>query len=563
LTASIFDETKSITQKLYNVQKDQDTYLIKFVEPCPKVEWAGELNRDRHFVVNTNSNDPDNLDVSIFNPNHGQSKFLNLTSDRLENVFLYYREVGDIHWSKARTEIENDEGLVDSVTIDYAAEYAFEEENSYGFALLKWSLANKVPDGIYEIKIESECDRLGGPADSDSYSTPILSGVIDLTRPEQYGRALPLRESVLIGEEIVVVFTEPVRCEAFDLHVRIDDLDLDFDRNDPPIQIACDGRKVGFQIDPAQIDLEAMTGKSFSVEMGKLHAESKSNVFDLNGNAIENIVSFEKTFADIDLDQTSTSFKAELAQVQLCSNDTSSAVCIGEIKDKIASLLLLNSSDRDRIKVENVSNNVGEHGHVSATLTILPKSHINGGISRRLRHPEMPMIASAKESYHSVDLFRKLQSEVKENYQSRQQQEEGGDSSLLDKGRALGITNSNSKADEIVVLALRNMKIVPNDPEMKILTTTDPVLLEKEEELYRYASMTDKGGRVGSQSRMSEIDRKALIGEIDNNSRNREEAMMQAMFRELKEMKVLQIELTVLTLACTGISFVVFFILKR
>ena len=102
MTASGFIETKSITKKLYNVQEHGDYYL-KYVEPCPKVEWAGELNRDRHFVVNTNSDDQENLQVTVFNPSHGQGKFHNMTSERLENVFLYYREVGDLHWSKART----------------------------------------------------------------------------------------------------------------------------------------------------------------------------------------------------------------------------------------------------------------------------------------------------------------------------------------------------------------------------------------------------------------------------------------------------------------------------
>ena len=209
LTASIFDETKSVTKKLYNFQED-DNYLIKFVEPCPKVEWAGELNRDRHFVVNTNSDDQENLEVIVFNPSHGQSKLYNMTSNRLQNVFLYYREIGDLQWSKARTEVINDDGNPDSYTIDFAAEYAYEEESGYGYSSLKWALANKVPEGTYEIRVNSECDQLGGPADLDLYSTPIISGIIDLTRPEQYGRALPLRESVLVGEEMAVVFTEPV-----------------------------------------------------------------------------------------------------------------------------------------------------------------------------------------------------------------------------------------------------------------------------------------------------------------------------------------------------------------
>merc|ERR1712165_401663 len=96
-------------------------------------------------------------------------------------------------------------------------EYFYEKESDYGYSKARWALTN---EGTYEIRVDAECEQLnGGPDDMNLYSTPILPGVIDLTSPEQYGRALPLRESVLIGEELAVMFTEPVQCEAFDLLV--------------------------------------------------------------------------------------------------------------------------------------------------------------------------------------------------------------------------------------------------------------------------------------------------------------------------------------------------------
>ena len=72
------------------------------------------------------------------------------------------------------------------------------------------------------------------------------------------------------------------------------------DRNDPPIQIVCDGRKVGFQIHLTQINVEDWIGMRFSVEIEKIksvNAESnKSNMFDMNGNnTIERSIKFEKT----------------------------------------------------------------------------------------------------------------------------------------------------------------------------------------------------------------------------------------------------------------------------
>ncbi len=707
LTASMFPETKAVSEKLWNVQQDEDTYLIKFVEPCPKVEWAGELNRDRHFIVNTESDDPDNLAVSVFNPNHGQNKFHDMTSDRLQNVFLYYREVGDLHWSKARTEIRNDDGSVSSQTVDFAAEYAYEEESNYGYSSLKWALANKVPEGTYEIRVDAECDQLGGPADMDLYSTPIISGVVDLTRPEQYGRALPLRESVLIGEEIAVVFTEPVRCEAFDLSVIVhfddsmiivcgqsgmcdleqpqaalktslhgvrccseedrsskgwrkndncdvwvqskkldgvpgschtaetyddakalcesraarlctkDELEADcakgtgcmlgsqsvwtsdsvppyieLDRNDPPIQIVCDGHKVGFQIDPTQINVEDWIGKKMFVEIGQVNTEnieSKSNIFDLNGNAIENNVKFEKTFADIDLDQASTSFTVALDGVDNCSDDTTSVGCTNGIRNKIAALLKMSSNDYDRIEVDSVSaasNIFG--GTVNAKIKILPAVKSRHG--RMLRHGEK--ISNSFKTDHSVGLFRELKSAV--------EREQTGEGRIL----VASSDTELSSMHDIVIVNVSDMKILPGDSDTN-LVTTDPEAMKEEEELYRYASMKSNVGVI--QPILSEVERLAMveeigkkergmIDEIESKSKSREEAMIsemkeeykrredvmmnkiermsaieESLFHELREskrkskseLKMLRFELAVITLASVGIALVAYLSLKR
>ncbi len=662
LTASSFDTTTSVSVSLYNFQEDEDTYWIKFVEPCPKVEWAGELNRDRHFVVNTEADDPSNLKVSVFNPNHGRSKFHNMTydydpSNRLQNVFLYYRQVGDLHWSKARTEITNEDGSAASLTIDFAAEYAYQEESGYGYSSLKWALANKVPDGTYEIRVETECDQLGGPADMDSYSTPVLSGIIDLTPPEQYGRALPLRDSVLIGEEVVVLFTEPVRPEAFDLRVTVffeptsigsgsrelkkkkenkkekkqkkekesrngkkrrksligtapsllpseapsiagGGVTLQFfpsnpsaaptrapvvlDRNHPAIQIISNDRKIGFQINPARINVEDWIGMTFEVEIGKINTpsvESPSNIFDLNGNAIEGNVIFKKTFADIDLDQASTSFTVTLSDMEHCS-DVDSQLCAGEIKDKIASLMSLSSSDRDRIEVENVSVSASAPtSTVSARVKILPTKNEN---TRLLRWDDETININSSNTDHSVGLFRQLQSAVEAEQR---------------EVRALGAVAVDTKSS---IVHISDMKILPSDLDMKLLQT-DPEMLEEEEELYRYASSKgdvavndiqpiltkmerqamveelevkideiDIKSKTREEAMMNEIEKKerGIMNEMKEDSKSREEEMMNVL-RELKEskekadLKLLRFELAALTLASVGISFIVFLYLRR
>eukprot|EP00957_Ditylum_brightwellii_P060358 4583306-Ditylum_brightwellii.AAC.1 len=73
--------------------------------------------------------------------------------------------------------------------------------------------------------VTSQCDDPGTPDDFNSISTNVLMGVIDMTPPKQFGSALPLSEYILIGEPIVITFTEPIHCEkpyTFDLNVKVD-----------------------------------------------------------------------------------------------------------------------------------------------------------------------------------------------------------------------------------------------------------------------------------------------------------------------------------------------------
>jgi len=125
-------------------------------------------------------------------------------------------------------------------------------------------------------------------------------------------------------------------------------------------------------IDPTKINVEDWVGMTFTVEIGKIK-DSKSNVFDLNGNAIEKNVKFEKTFANIDLNQASTSFTVTLNNINNCSNVTSQ-ICSDEIKDKIKSDLGLNSNDSVRVEVESVSQAPGSP--LTAKIKILPTNDV-------------------------------------------------------------------------------------------------------------------------------------------------------------------------------------------
>merc|ERR1712038_2157468 len=383
------------------------------------------------------------------------------------------------------------------------------------------------------------------------------------------------------------------------------------DRHDPPIQIVCDGRKVGFMIDPTQIDVESWIGSEISVEMGKIGVNSLSNIFDVNGNPVARNVKFEKKLAGIDLHQASTEFTVTLNEVEYCSEVTNEA-CINEVKNKIASLLVLNSSDQSRIQVLSVEN-VTE-GIVSARIRMLPAEQESGETSRKLlRHTNGASKQSRKlfenAPDHSVDLFKKLQQRIVKGNE--------------EKARLLSAIDTDTSGKiSTVVIDVSDFKILPSESDVRNLLTTDPELIEEEEELYRYGSMSiDHGG--ASQAVLSKVERQAMVNEIDKKSKSREQAMMNeiekkeknmvgeieaksnsreeaimnemkeesksreeaimneikrmsstedALFRELKEtreeksrleVKAMHFQLASLTLVCVGISIGAFFALRR
>ena len=447
MIASIFNETKSVSQKLYNRGAGNST-VIEFVKPCPKVEWAGELKRDRHFVVNANSDDEENISVTIFNPNHSEMNFHSMTSDRLEKVLLYYRQLGKLHWSVGRTDVKIN-GKLESKEVDYAADYA--KESNYGYTTMKWKIANKVPEGSYEIMIETQCVKLGGPDDIDMFNSPVLSGVIDLTPPEQYGETLPLQESVIVGEEITVLFTESLQCDkpfTFEMKVIIEDTEYKFDREE--LHVVCEGRRIGFQIDPSiGVDVDLIMGKTFSVEIGRIGLGSKSNVYDENGNSLVGNIMFKKKFTKLDMEQSSVkvtiTFKAfDNEQICLKSNEA-------VIKAIIIRNMGMQTSESDRLKISSYKCGRGIFkfgGWVMADVVILSKK----GNERMLR--ERDSVLSHK-SDRALDIFYNLRDLSKK-------------SNASDYGRKLTSKRYTDDDDEWI-LQLSNMRIIPPASDMEML----------------------------------------------------------------------------------------------
>lgn len=93
-------EGNQITLPLANARDANGNEILEWIEPCPSVEWAGRLLRDRSFLVNKeyqveNSQDEDSLLVMIRNPAFESASFANMKAEtRLKSVNLKYRKIG-------------------------------------------------------------------------------------------------------------------------------------------------------------------------------------------------------------------------------------------------------------------------------------------------------------------------------------------------------------------------------------------------------------------------------------------------------------------------------------
>lgn len=137
--------------ELYNVI-DNDEKKLRWLSPCPGVHWAGELKRDRSFLINGESES--HIGVTVFNAARSSGKSLSdMMTDRLESVHLLYRKLGSVSWrtaqSKNNSQFEN-------------INFINDEEDDYGYLSTKWHIGDGlVSDGTYEIVLQSKCSDVG------------------------------------------------------------------------------------------------------------------------------------------------------------------------------------------------------------------------------------------------------------------------------------------------------------------------------------------------------------------------------------------------------------------
>jgi hypothetical protein len=541
LTASIFDKTKkSVTRKLWNVEHDGEKYL-EFIEPCPEVRWAGSINRESGLVVNSETEDKENISITVFNPNRAAKSFKEMkkSSGRLEYVYLKYRELGTSRWNNGLTESDTN--------LDFASD----DGDDYGYHTMTWNFVN--PDGTYEIKVRTVCDELGGPEHLNMFDTPILQVVKDLTRPKQFGGALPLRDEIFIGEKMMVVFTEPLHCErplSFDMELDIHGTDDKFQRDD--LQVVCEGRKISFQIDLTKVNnVEHILGKDFTVEIGRIGTDSESDIMDRNGNGMDpnnRNVKFEKKFAPLNLDEASTSF------VFSYEHDSSDDMLLST-KNTIAKLLKL--PDTSRIEMSNLD--VDSSRLLSVRVKLQPVTSTNHNRSLRLdgdgieNHP------------HSLALFYQLRGAL-EDIETQHERKLGLDVFLPDdyhhhddNGTEIYTRLSDSQ------ISFSEMEILPsvNDMERFKGHGEHPDDVEMTMFSNKKGYLDDSSPSIAGIKSGASGDEKLMLEKVLAEGREREQKVLaegrereQIMLGEINEMHR---EFSVVILVCFGFSFTLFF----
>lgn len=218
---------EAVSVELWNWEDGNKDKWIRFEEPCPQIEWAGTLKRARKASVTKDDVEP--VHLSIFNPRKADGTLERLAENgRLNHVHAFYREVGDHEWIQARLSEVHHKEPIDFANIPDDTW----KESAYGYTTIPWDIGSIMAlssDGSYEVVVKSMCTELeGAPTEFNTFATDPITLVVDRVQPELYGKALPVRDIVVPGEETVMIFTEAIRCGLpyrFDLEVRVSGLE--------------------------------------------------------------------------------------------------------------------------------------------------------------------------------------------------------------------------------------------------------------------------------------------------------------------------------------------------
>ena len=175
-----------------------------FVPSCSKVvvskpfdNWV--VNHADIYNIDGTTNNV-NVELSEFNPDYNSFKKIDLqyrksTSSSWNRLFTYYKapfttsEGDEINYlATARENGEDKNASISTPTLSYALDVADLD----------------LSDGAYEIRAISYC------TDDTEFVSDVISGTVDLTKPQQFGTPSPTDGILNAGEDLRLQFSEPI-----------------------------------------------------------------------------------------------------------------------------------------------------------------------------------------------------------------------------------------------------------------------------------------------------------------------------------------------------------------
>ncbi len=206
---------------------DQVLISASFTPSCSKVVISKPFD---NWVVN--NADIYNLDGSTNTLNVELTEF-NADFNSFKKIDLQYRKSTASSWGRLHTYYKAPFTTTGGDTVDYLATAIANGEDrnsaineaslSYAFDIAGLDLS----DGKYELRAISTC------SDGTQFVSKVISGTVDLKRPEQFGTPSPTDGILNAGEDLRLQFSEPINYNS-----AISKIEIVAETNDMPISHA-------------------------------------------------------------------------------------------------------------------------------------------------------------------------------------------------------------------------------------------------------------------------------------------------------------------------------------
>ena len=402
----------------------------------------------------------------------------------------------------------------------------------------------------------------------------MITGIFDRSKPEQYGKALPLKEEILFGEDIIVMFTEDIDCSypyTFDILVDVEDdadADTDLKLEKGQLHIICEGRQIKFQVDYTQIDLELIQGRPFEVYIGKVGVDSQSYVADKNGNPLDLVtgfIRFEKKFAAIDTHRTLTEFVFTKKMEQFdCSKHNETA-----LSKELMTDLSSDTSESSRWRVSDVQCYQPD-STINAKVEILPtiddRRKLKGTMNRN-EPGSTYMFSTICKTVKGGDIHaRKLREEIHGNFMISNVRFAYSDQDL----KKYASTAEQKKEEELLLSVVKQQLGSAESPQSRraseeSLLLEEKLLYEEEDKLKSFEyNIQELKMELRSRDQMYS-DREHMLEDMEKKREEEHSEIIRQLRGEAKssEKYEILIQLLIFLSGCSLASFATFHMIRR